>query len=158
VVVSELAQHAPELAAQLAALIEANRALWRLEDRVRDTSDLREKGRLKIEIDLANLNRHAKVTAIDAEVRRLWPRGADPTAPGAHATSESIGQMFDRASILTLKLSLITDAERHAGLERRWAHLVGCIDRAMHAVRAGCFVHHEVGEVKAYGTGSGTAG
>lgn len=126
------------------ALHAANRALWRLEDRVRDVRALREKGRIKLQIDRANLRRHARVAEIDAEVVRRW-RGARR----GYLSSESIGQMLDRGSILVLKRAKVGETP---ALEHKWGHLLACLERAMIAVRAGRFVHHEVGEVKAYGS------
>jgi hypothetical protein len=118
---------------------------------VRDTDALLAKGRLKVQIDRANLRRHARVAALDAEVLRRWPRGGTPSR--GYLSSESIGQMLDRGSILALKHERLGAT---AALEAKWAHLVACLERAMAAVRAGRFVHHEVGEIKAYGTRVGS--
>jgi hypothetical protein len=130
-----------------AALHAANRALWRLEDRVRDIRALREKGRIKLLIDRANLRRHARVADLDAEVVRRWPRGRSRSG---YLSSESIGQMLDRGTILVLKRAKVGET---AALEHKWSHLLACLERAMVAVRAGRFVHHAVGEIKAYGSG-----
>jgi hypothetical protein len=131
----------------LAALHRANRRLWRLEDRAREVDSDRERGAVKRQIDRANLARHRCVGELDAAVLQLFPRGARAGGRGAHLTSESLGQMLDRASILVLKRARLDDARVPARLD----HLRACIAEALRALAAGRFVHHPVGEVKRYG-------
>jgi hypothetical protein len=130
-----------------AALHGANRRLWRLEDRAREVKGDRERGAVKRQIDRANLVRHRCVGDLDAAVLRLFPRGSRAGRRGAHLTSESVGQMLDRASILILKRARLDDPRVAARLD----HLRACIAAALRALARGRFVHHPVGEVKRYG-------
>lgn len=131
----------------LRALDAANRRLWDLEDRVRAAAGDGEVARLKRRIDRANLERHRRVAVVDAWILRRHPRGAQPGDAGALLSSESIGQMLDRATILARKRAL---ADRPV-LVWRWQHVLRCIDQALAALRSGHWVHHPAGEVKLYG-------
>jgi hypothetical protein len=98
--------HAPrpgELAALLAELHRANRAIWRLEDeaRRRDVADARIAA-VKRAIDPWNQRRNDLVEAIDAAVLAHFAN-VDVQASRLH--SETAGMIVDRLSILALKIA-----------------------------------------------------
>lgn len=148
---SEIRRRLPRAIARgLAVVHRRNRALWNLEDRVRNASAATVIAKLKRAIDVANLARHAAVKQIDASVLEYQPRGRAATDPGAVFDSSSVGQMLDRLSILVLKRARITGAPAQT-LLAQWAHAIACLERAVAALTAGTWVHHPAGEVKQYG-------
>lgn len=148
----EGAQNVQVLAQQsILALHAANRALWDLEDAVRDPGLPDAKvSAMKRRIDRLNLDRHAAVARIDRACDAAFPCTVAPNAPGVVLNSESVGQMIDRLSILALKRRAWRGTDKAAGVERRIALLGRCLDRVLTALVDGRALPQRFDEAKTY--------
>ena len=149
---ASLAGEGPKpLSALVNQLHRENRALWRLEDDVRDRAlaDARVVA-LKRAIDAHNLARHGCIRAIDAWVDGACPPQRDWDAADAWLNSESVGQMVDRASILSLKRAHFQGEAGAAAVERRCALLSRCLDGVGRALAEARAVRQTFDEAKTY--------
>lgn len=135
----------------LATILERNRALWQLEDAVREADRADDVARLTRAIHEANLARHEAVDAFDARLSAAAATSDPSTA--ALVNSESFGEMIDRAAILALKQAALARSGSDEELEhvrRRWDHLLVCLARCVEAARAGTLYLAPRREVKVY--------
>jgi len=87
---------------------------WNREDAARrDDADDRAVAAAKRDIDALNARRHELVEAIDAELAV----GADQD-PAARPTTESPAMVFDRLSVLVIRLCFTEDAASSQGVDR----------------------------------------
>ena len=141
------------VAAAGAALHAANAGLWVAEDAVRDRA-LPDAAvvALKRQIDHANLERHGHIAALDGLVDAGFPPQRPLADPEAVVDSQSVGQVFDRLSVLALKIEAHRpDATRLRALEARRGHLLRCLARVLDALAEGRGVPQRVDEAKTYG-------
>lgn len=136
----------------LAPLHQHNQALWHLEARVRSRALADSQvADLKRQIDALNLARHGAVAAIDAAVDAHFRPTATLETPGVVLSSESVGQLLDRLSILALKQAAWAGTPRAAGVEARVELLVRCLDRSLVALAEGRTLPQSFDEAKTYG-------
>lgn len=144
-------------------LLESNLGQWQLEDvsRDREATDA-SVATAKRQIDALNLGRHRLVQEIDAAVAAVLT----PPPPSAPLATESPGMVFDRLSVLVIRLQRTelaatpgspdsaTFAARLAGLREHLAALCRALDALMEELQEGRrgFVLYE--HLKLYGASS----
>ena len=151
---SALTQGDPSEASPIAALHAANQALWACEDAVRSRA-LPDAAvvALKRRIDALNLERHAWVATIDRAADARFPAHLPADDPRARVGSESIGQMLDRVSVVTLKraaMQAVGDVARAQTMDDRLALLARCVDERLDALRRGVATRQAFDEGKTY--------
>ena len=141
-----------EFAAAVVDLHASNLFQWRCESEIRSaTLEAAEVAALKRAIDGSNARRARLVERLDELcLARLRPAGT--SACDAYINSETIGQLVDRLSILTLKLFFVRAraaradagdaaaaryAEHVAQLEAQRAYVATCYDRFLEHLRTG---------------------
>lgn len=138
----------------VAALHAVNQALWACEDAVRSRAlPDTEVVALKRRIDALNLERHARVAAIDRAADARFPSQLSPSDPRARVSSESLGQMLDRVSVVTLKhaaMQAAAQAGRARAMEARLTLLMRCIDERLQALDQGLATQQAFDEGKTY--------
>ena len=138
----------------VAALHAVNQALWACEDAVRSRAlPDAEVVALKRRIDALNLERHAWVAAIDRAADARFPAHLPADDPQARVGSESIGQMLDRVSVVTLKrtaMYAVGDTARGRAMDDRLALLARCVAERLDALRRGVATRQAFDEGKTY--------
>ena len=138
----------------VAALHAVNQALWACEDAVRSRAlPDAEVVALKRRIDALNLERHAWVATIDRAADAQFPVHLPADDPRACVGSESIGQMLDRVSVVTLKRAAMLvagDAARGRAMDDRLTLLARCVDERLTALRRGRATRQAFDEGKTY--------
>jgi len=151
---SALTQCDPSEARPVAVLHAVNQALWACEDAVRSRAlPDAEVVALKRRIDALNLERHAWVATIDRAADARFSAYLPADDPRARVGSESIGQMLDRVSVVTLKraaMQAVGDVARAQTMDDRLALLARCIDERLDALRRGVATRQAFDEGKTY--------
>ena len=107
---------------------------WHLEDESRATHDLRRAGQLKREIDRSNQRR---VDGINTINRHCFERFRGIAGPSAVTLTESPGSVYDRITILALKIDHCRDAERVPILQEEATDLSEGLDRIIQELESG---------------------
>lgn len=128
----------------LSGLHECNFYSWKADDRSRGDLAPEIIVRFKRDLDASNLMRNHFMEEIDRSVVEELRLPLENSDEGALVNSETVGQMLDRMSVLTLKKHFA--AERLAGAEsdsaaerinRQLSHVAQCYDRFVEGLRSG---------------------